>query len=235
MKLAVMQPYFFPYLGYFQLIGAVDYFVLLDDVQYIRHGWINRNRILKPDKGVQYIIAPLKKHTQKATIREINVVDGPEWKNKIVRQLEHYKRKAPFYADVKAFLEECFSTEEQCIAKLNANYLKRVLKCFNIQTPIVLSSELELDYSDVENSDEWALKTCEQIGATEYINPLGGSFLFDRQKYIQKNIKLTFLEPTLTAYNQGQIRFEPGLSIIDVMLFNSAEEIIKMLAVYKLS
>ena len=96
MKVAIMQPYFFPYIGYFQLIHAVDTFILFDDVQYIRHGWINRNRILKPVFGHQYIIAPLAKHQQKSLIKEISVIEGVAWKVKILLQIEHYKKKAPF-------------------------------------------------------------------------------------------------------------------------------------------
>src|ERR1700761_8598999 len=104
MKLAIMQPYFFPYLGYFQLIHHADRFILFDDVQYIRHGWINRNRILKPAEGHQFIIAPLADHGRDALIKEVYVKDGYDWKEKILRQVEHYKKRAPYYNDVAGLL-----------------------------------------------------------------------------------------------------------------------------------
>ena len=95
MKVAIMQPYFFPYLGQFQLIQATDRFILGDDVQYIQYGWINRNRVLKAVEGVQYVNMPLVKHSSKELIQNIKAVEGDEWKIKLTRQLEHYKKKSP--------------------------------------------------------------------------------------------------------------------------------------------
>ena len=111
MKVAIMQPYFFPYIGYFQLIKHSDLFVLFDDVQYIRHGWVNRNRILKPDKDWQYIIAPLQNHQQSTLIKDIKVQDGDDWKIKIIRQIEHYKKRSPFYKETIQIIDEYFNED----------------------------------------------------------------------------------------------------------------------------
>src|SRR5580692_6031079 len=106
-----MQPYFLPYLGYFQLIRAVGRFVLFDDVQYIKGGWINRNRVLKPIEGNQYILVPIAKHRSAALIKDIQAVTGYQWKARILRQIEHYHTRAPFYPHVRPLLTECFAFE----------------------------------------------------------------------------------------------------------------------------
>lgn len=229
-----MQPYFFPYLGYFQLINIVDQFILLDEVQYIRHGWINRNRILKPDAGVQYIIAPLSKHHRATLIKDIAVQDGSAWKEKIIRQLAHYKTKAPFYNTVIGLLEECFANDDSKIASLNAFYLKKICNYIGIQTSLILSSSLNYNYNDVSEKDDWALSICKKLNANTYINPLGGVALFDKDKYQKNSIQLSFLNPGLPTYSQSKNKFEPGLSIIDIMMFNSTNDIRLMLNDFEL-
>ena len=233
MKVAIMQPYFFPYIGYFQLIHAVDTFILFDDVQYIRHGWINRNRILKPELGHQYIIAPLAKHQQKSLIKEISVLEGVAWKEKILRQIEHYKKKAPFYNQVKNLLEDCFDFNEQTITAINAHYLKKVCSYIDIDTPLQISSGLKLDYDAVREKGDWALEISSQMKAEEYINPIGGEELFDKEGFIERQIKLSFLQTISIQYDQGRL-FETNLSIIDVMMFNSPDQIRSMLNDFEL-
>jgi hypothetical protein len=229
MKVAIMQPYFFPYLGYFQLISSVDRFVLFDDVQYIRHGWLNRNRILKPEEGWQYIIAPLQKHKQVELIKDTKLQDGDEWKKKIIRQLDHYKKKAKHFDEVMQLLTYCFSSNETSIAKFNAHCLAIFCKHLQIPFKVEISSEMDFDYSNVKDSGEWALRISEQLKAKEYINPVSGRELFDRNKFINANIKLTFLSSPLDAYNQRRKNFETGLAIIDVLMFNGVEQTRKMI------
>jgi len=235
MKVAIMQPYFFPYLGYFQLIVASDKFILFDDVQYIRHGWINRNRILKPVQDWQYIIVPLQAHNRDSLIKDIKVTEDEEWKLKISRQIEHYKKKAPFYNATKDLLEKCFQETETNIAKLNGIYIKHICDYLNIPFEVLVSSELKFDYSHVTDAGEWALKISEQIGASEYINPLSGKELFDAEKFKKSAIKLRFLKPNDIGYSQRRNGVvEVGLSIIDVMMFNSPEEINLLLKKYSI-
>src|ERR1051326_4259573 len=220
MRIGIMQPYFFPYLGYFQLIKSVDRFIFFDDVQYIRHGWLNRNRILKPGEGWQFIIASLQKHKQAELIRNINLQPGEEWRQKITRQLMHYKKKAKYYDETMQLLSVCFDTTETNIAKFNAYSVKMI--CAHLQIPFKaeISSEMNFDYSNVKDAGEWALRMCEQLKAEEYINPPSGKDLFEAAKFTESNIKLTFLSPVLDAYDQKRKKFESGLSIIDVLMFN---------------
>ncbi|HVG14701.1 MAG TPA: WbqC family protein [Chitinophagaceae bacterium] len=234
LKVAIMQPYFFPYIGQFQLIEAVDRFILFDDVQYIRHGWINRNRLLKPIEGNYYIIVPLAKHSSGTLIKDIKTVEGNEWKEKILRQLEHYKKKSPYYTNVRKLISDCLQTNDTNITQLNSICLKAVCDYIGINYKIEISSQMNLDYSNVKNTDDWAIRISEQLGASEYWNPGGGVTLYDKAKFQNSNIKLSFLQPNLTPYNQHRTSFEPGLSIIDVMMFQSPAEIKAMLQDYQL-
>ena len=118
MTLGIMQPYFFPYLGYFQLINKVDTFILLDEVQFIRHGWIERNRVLNSNEGWQYIKVPLIKHSRSTLIKDSLIRSSEVWKSKILAQLSCYKRKAPFYNQVIQFLEEILSINFDTIENL---------------------------------------------------------------------------------------------------------------------
>lgn len=231
MRIAIMQPYFFPYLGYFQLIKHTDLFVLFDDVQYIRHGWVNRNRILKPEKDWQYIIAPLQAHQQSTLIKDIKIQDSDDWKIKILRQIEHYKKRSPFYKVTSQIIEECFNENyNNSLTKFNALAIKKICKHIELPLNLKISSEEYYDYSNVCDAGEWALRICEQIGATTYINANGGKDLFDPQKYKQSNIELCFLTPGDISYSQRRNGFiETSLSIIDVLMFNSPEQIHQLL------
>ncbi|HEY8895653.1 MAG TPA: WbqC family protein [Niastella sp.] len=234
MTVAIMQPYFFPYIGYFQLIQAADRFILFNDVQYIRHGWINRNRILKPGGGIQYIVMPLAAHARETLIKDIAVADADNNRQKVLRQIEHYKKPAPFYKDVRALLGDCFTTSESNITQMNAGYLKAVCDYIGISYKIEISSQMNFDYTQVHDAGEWALRMCEQLQATTYINPPGGKGLFDNAKFEQSNIRLQFLQPALKEYDQRRETFEPGLSIIDVMMFNGPAAIKDLLTDYQL-
>lgn len=235
MTIGIMQPYFFPYLGYFQLINTVDRFILFDDVQYIRHGWINRNRILKPVEGNQYILAPLSDHNRDTEIKDIVVKPGYEWKEKILRQIEHYKKKSPFFKPVQELLVSCFENEQTSIAALNGHYLSAVCSYIGIDFKIEISSDMNFDYSNVHDAGEWALRISEQLGASQYINPPGGMALFDKNKFDNSNVKLSFIHPQLREYSQRRSTFEMGMSIIDVLMFNSPETVMEMLNEYTLS
>lgn len=234
MKAAIMQPYFYPYIGYFQLIQAADRFILFDDVQYIRHGWINRNRILKPVEGCQFIIMPLTAHSRGTLIKDIQPADAGKNKDKILRQIEHYKKAAPYYKTVRALMGDCFARQQSTIAEMNGCYLKAVCDYIGIDFKIEISSQMDFDYSQVQDAGDWALRMCEQLQATEYINPAGGMGLFDNSRFEKSNIRLGFLQPSICAYNQRRAYFEPGLSIIDVLMFNEPAEIKNLINDYQL-
>jgi hypothetical protein len=237
MKLAIMQPYFFPYIGYFQLINATDKWIIFDIVQYMRHHWVNRNRVLHPNSGWQYIIVPLKKHSRDTLIKDIIMADGIDWKNKIIGKLRHYKKKAPFYEETITFLNECLfagSHNNGELIKLNTFILKTICEKMNIRFDYDICSEIDLPLEEIRHPDEWALTISKQLGAEEYINPYGGENIFDSAKFTEKNIKLKFLKPTSIEYEQKGYEFEPYLSIIDVMMWNSEYEIRSMLNHYEL-
>ena len=226
---AIMQPYFFPYLGYFALIRHTDFFVAFDPVQYIRKGRMNRNRVLKPEDGWQYLTAPMQPHSQEALIGEVQVQAGPEWKTKVLRQLEHYKKRAPHYAAVKTLLEDCFSNPETSLSRLNLFYLEKVCAYLSLPFRHAMFSDLNLDLGPVTAPDEWALRTAQALGATTYINQPGGRTFFDPAKYEAASIDLRFIDFELTPYSQRRPTFEPGLSIIDVLMFNSPEQVLALL------
>jgi len=235
MKLAIMQPYFLPYLGYFSLIKHTDEFILFDTVQFIRHGWIERNRILKPSNGWQYIMVPLKKHSRETLIKDIEINNDQQWKEKILAQLQHYKKQAPYFSNVIDILNEIFSKEYATIVDLNLASLKTVCNYLGINTPIQVFSLMNIDIEPANAPDEWALNICKALGnVDEYWNPPGGQSFFNKKKYENADINLKFHSAILTDYDQKRNVFEPGLSIIDVMMFNSVEEINKMLDNYEL-
>lgn len=230
-----MQPYFVPYLGYFSLIKHTEQFILFDTVQFIRHGWIDRNRILKPSNGWQYINVPLRKHSRETMIKDVKIHSEVDWKDKIFRQLEHYKKRAPFYQDTIDLLKCSFDVQTDSIVKLNENLIKVICDHIGINVNLSIFSEMNLNVEEVNAPDEWALNICKSIGnVDEYWNPEGGLEFFDRSKYEKEGINIQFLKINLRKYPQRRRDFEPGLSIIDAMMFNKPEKINEMLDDYEL-
>jgi len=235
MKLAIMQPYFFPYIGYFSLIKQVDKFILFDTVQFIRHGWIERNRILKPLDGWQYFQVPLQKHPREIRIKDTLINNELDWKRKILAQLQHYKKISPNFSSVMELLDNIFRQEYSDIASLNKAALQAVCGYLNIKTPIEIFSGMKLNIDPAHAPDEWALNICKaMVGVDEYWNPPGGITFFDRSKYEANKICLKFHQVDLVVYDQKRVTFEANLSIIDVMMFNSKEKINEMLDSYEL-
>lgn len=229
MKLAIMQPYFFPYIGYFQLIHAVDEFILLDDVQYIRHGWVNRNRILKLNGDWQYVNAPLQAHAHGVSIREIETKSDRGWRDLVLRQLVQYKKIARHYAETVAMVETALSVETDNLARINMHALRTLACQLGMQTPIHLSSEMDFDYSSIQGPGDWALTMSVQHGADVYINPADGEALFDQRAFADAGIRLDLLRPVLSPYTQRRENFVSALSIIDVLMFNGVEKTKHML------
>ncbi|MFZ4413844.1 MAG: WbqC family protein [Bacteroidales bacterium] len=218
MKLAIMQPYFFPYLGYFSLIQNTDQFILLDDVQFKRHGWIERNRILKPNEGWQYINVPLEKHSREILIKDIRIRKTENLKVMILKQLEHYKKSAPYFSEVIAFLNKVFNKEFDSIVKLNAHLLTESCNYLEIKFNYQIFSEMNLEIKPINAPGDWALNISKAMNANEYLNPIGGIHIFDEEAFKAAKIKLSFLKLSQPNYMQGNRLFEPGLSIIDVLM-----------------
>ena len=235
MKIGIMQPYFFPYLGYFTLIKHTERFILLDFVQFAKKGWIRRNRILKPGSGWQYISVPLIKYSRDTKIRDIRINNVLDWRNNIFRQLEHYKKRAPFYRDTIEVLKTAFNIETESIVQLNVHALKTVCGYIGVGLNLDIFSEMHLSIGDIKSPDEWALNICEALGnVSEYWNPEGGLEFYDRSKYCNAGIDIRFLSMNIQKYPQGQPEFEARLSIVDIMMLNKPEKINEMLDDYML-
>jgi hypothetical protein len=228
-RLGIMQPYFLPHLGYFSLIKHTDEWVVFDTPQFIRHGWIERNRILKPGEGWQYIRVPLEKHPHDAGINQVRIRTSEPWRRLILAQIEHYKKNAPYYEEVASFLREALAHETDKIATLNVHLLNTVCSYLGIPFRARVFSECSLQLPEVKAPDEWALYISLALGAAEYVNPPSGESFFDREKYERHNLRLTFLATNTRSYDQRRAVFEPQLSIVDVMMFNSRDQIIEML------
>ncbi len=233
MKLASMQPYFFPYLGYFSLIKHTDKFILNESVQFIRQGWIERNRVLSQNGGWLYIRVPLVKHPHETKIKDVQIDNTQNWKQRILSQLQHYRRIAPHYASVVGLLNQLFEKDHKSIALLNRDGLVLVCEYLNIAKTFSIFSEMNLSIEPPNAPDEWGLNICKSLGVPEYWNPPGGQHIYDRAKYEAAGIGLTFQKVILDPYDQKRTPFEAGLSIIDVMMFNSPDEINAMLDRYE--
>ncbi len=234
-KIGIMQPYFFPYIGYFSLIKATDEFILFDTVQFIRHGWIERNRVLKYPDSWLYVKVPLAPHDREITIMDIKVDNSQPWQDKMFAQLQPYKKSAPYYHQVVALVKTVFEKDYDDIVSLNQACLKAVCLYLGIERELPIFSKMGLEIEAAHEPDEWALNICKAIeGVDEYWNPPGGMEFFNRAKYANAGITLQFQKPNLHAYDQRRQPFEPGLSIIDVMMFNDVETINTMLDDYEL-
>ncbi|WP_373265178.1 WbqC family protein [Hungatella hathewayi] len=235
MKLGIMQPYFFPYLGYFAIIEHTDKFIFFDTPQYIHHGWVNRNRILNSSGGPSYVIVPIRKAGRETPINKIEIDNSQDWKSSLWGKLTVYKKKAPNYTRVMEMLHAILDKRYDNLAALNINSTVEVCSYLGIKNKFEVFSEMNLKLPLVLEPDEWALYTTEASGYTTYVNPPGGIAFFNREKFAEKNIGLEFLELELKPYVQRTGHFEKGLSVIDVMMFCSEKEITDMLHSFKMS
>lgn len=218
-----MQPYFFPYLGQFALLNQVDMWIAYDPAQYIRHGWVNRNRVLHPTTGWQYMIVPLAKHAHKASINEVEIA-GHGWEIQLFKQLRHYHMDAPFYKQVIQFLEELFAPQEINLSRLNVALFRATAQQLGIRTPIHVFSEMNLGVS-ASGPENLALSISRAVGASEYVNPPGGVDLYSPLSFAEHGIKLTIQAFTPMTYSCGRFAFIPNLSVIDALMWNSPQQI----------
>ena len=231
MRIGIMQPYIFPYIGYFQLINAVDKFILYDDVNFINKGWINRNRMLNNGKDSLFSI-PLKEASQNKLINEIEVNWDSAWKSKFLKTLEQCYKKAPFYQETLLIIQQTLNVDNEPISKIVEHNLRLICKYLDIKTEIVSSSAI---YQNSHlKAQERILAICLQEKATQYINPIGGLELYDKDFFEAQNIQLNFIKSKLIQYPQFKNEFVPWLSMIDVLMFNSKEEIISFINNYEL-
>ena len=230
-KIGVMQPYFVPYIGYWQLMNAVDVYVVYDDVNYINRGWINRNKILVNGEP-QYINLLLSGASQNKLINEISLADNAANVKKIFRTLEMNYKKAPFYKEVFDLLEKILNNNQINLALFLYDQIKWLAEYMEMDTQFVLSSALDKDNS-LRGQDK-ILDICRCLCGTEYYNAIGGQSLYSREKFSDNGIKLFFLETDAIRYHRGSNLFVGGLSILDVLMYNDKEQIHQLLNQYKL-
>ena len=218
-----MQPYFFPYIGYFQLMNAVDKFVVYDNLQYTKQSWINRNRILANGKD-DYVSVPLKKGPHYRTIKERFLSDSwPSDRTNVLNKISGNYRRAPYFQDVYPVIEQCLICEEQNLFDFVLHSLMSVKNFLGIDTPIIISSTIDIDHG--LKGGQKVLEICKSLGATTYLNPIGGVELYDKDQFKKAGIQLDFLRTGNVQYTQFNNEFVPLLSIIDVMMFNDKEAI----------
>ena len=230
MKLGIMQPYFFPYLGYFDLLNSVDLLIVSDLTQYVKESWMNRNRILHPNKSTwQYITVPVDKasfrNSYRTPILEIKVVRDKKWKQHMIGQLSHYNKIAPGADSTIDFVRKCLEIEEDFLARLNVHILAQCAKLLKIDFRYRLMSELGIELNLERSAEERILDVCKFLGATEYVNLPGGKGLYHQDVFAIHNIKLTFRNLPSLMYSTGSYIFEPNLSIVDVLMWNTAETV----------
>jgi hypothetical protein len=230
MKVGIMQPYFLPYIGYFALINAVDKFVFLDDVQYIRRGWVHRNRIKIADAW-HYITLPIKKAPLSACINEVYIADDEERINDLKTAIELSYKRCPYYTEIKDRLFDLIIPGEN-VAKLNITLTTNICDYLKIDTQMVLSSDLKKDAS--LKGSQRILDICKVLNGDHYINPIGGTELYSKQEFAESGIKLNFLQMNEISYFQGKHDFIPNLSIIDVLMWSSPEAVKDILGNYRL-
>ena len=231
MKIGIMQPYFFPYLGYWQLLNAVDKYVIYDDVNYIKNGWINRNNILLNGKS-HLLTVPLEGASSFLPINKIKITSQIKEKNKLLKTIEQAYKKAPYFEKIFPIIQDVITEESCLISKASEKQFHRVCNYLDIKTELILSSELEKN-NDLK-AQEKVLHICRILGGTEYINAIGGQELYSKTDFEKQGIDLRFLKTRFSSYKQFKNDFVPGLSMIDILMFNSSEEIRKLLNEYEL-
>ena len=215
--IAIMQPYFLPYIGYFQLMAAVDKFVVFDDVNFINRGWINRNRLLLDDV-VHTFTVPLRGASQNNLICTIELCDDRGWREKFLRTIQHAYGKAPCYTQVSTLLESLVNYPTIRLDEFLLNSLREVASYLSMEVEIVTTSRI---YKNANlKGQERILDICRQEQADVYINPVGGLDLYDYSSFSEQNLALYFLRSRPVSYPQGQAEHCPWLSIIDVLMFN---------------
>lgn len=241
MRLGMMQPYFFPYVGYFSLIHATDCWVVFDTAQYRRRAWVNRNRMLSDNKeGWSYIRIPVAHSPRETRISDIRIDDTQAWIDQLIDQLQIYRqRRAPHYADVIDWLKPTLHKTLDIdgpgdFSRTLISLLQETCRYINLPFPYQIFSRMNLNLPAELPAGEWALEVARLLGAETYINAPGGRELFAPRQFLEAQIKLQILGPRLTTYRQGRTEFIPGLSILDLLMWNSPAETLELVTHYDL-
>ena len=230
-RVAVMQPYLFPYLGYWQLARAVDVFVLLDDVNFIKKGWINRNNILLDGRAHLFTL-PLVGASQNRLINEIHISDDPREKQKLLKTIFQCYAKAPHFDDFYPVVERVVNYPENYLAEFLRNHFIIMFEYLGLTARLLRSSEIEKN--NELKAQEKIVDICRRLGAKVYINAVGGQDLYERERFLADNMELKFIKMRPSTYRQFKEEFVPGLSIIDLLMFNDRGRARRLLDEYDL-
>lgn len=227
-----MQPYFLPYISYFQLINAVDAFIIYDDVNYINKGWINRNYHLSGSNSKQLFTLPLLGASQNKKINEIDLFEFNKFKKNFLKGIELAYKKSPYYQTVIIVINDLLNYTGNNLSEFIFQSLQKINSYLMIHTQLIASSTIY--ENDSLKAQERIVDICKKEGATHYINPIGGVELYSTEKFESIGLDLKFIKIGTINYKQLSEEFTPYLSIIDVMMFNSVEDIKKLLLNYEL-
>jgi len=234
MILGIMQPYFFPYIGYFALMRATERWIVFDTPQYIRKGWVNRNRVLSNgQRGWKYIHVPIVKCPMDTPINAVMIDPRDNWRETLFRNLDYYyDRRAPYYRQTMDFLDGVLALDQPRLSKMLSYTLKATCEYLGVEVQMQEFSAMELLLGEIRHPGDWAFEISRVVGASVYINPLGGRDLFCAERFQKAGIDLKIFKPVLLPYDQRRKSFVEGLSIIDALMWKPREEVRSMLDAY---
>lgn len=221
----IMQPYFFPYFGYFDHIFRCDTWVVFDITQYTPKSWMTRNRILKQNSGWTYINCDVH-GTQSMLTHEVKLINIEKTKDQLLGKIAHYKKKAPFYNKVYSIINETFSMcQTNSLTDISVCGLTTVCQYLSIPFNPIIASHEKFTLPPITYSGQWALEICTVLGASEYLNTPGGREIFRPEEFKKRNIRLGFTRVPEFSYDCTPYQFESNLSILDVLMWNSPKTI----------
>ncbi len=223
-RIAVMQPYLFPHLGYFHLGRACSHFVFYDDVNFIKGGWINRNRLLGPQEPILFSV-PLARASQNCSIRNTLLAPDTAWRDKLYRTIHQHYRSAPFFETVMELLRKVFDSESHSIADLAAISIIETFRYLRVPFSFSFSSTIAMESKGMPRAERLAAIT-KQLGCHRYVNSPGGRALYSKEEFMALGVELSFVDSTFRTYDQGRPSFVSGLSMIDVLMWNEPATIV---------
>lgn len=226
-----MQPYIFPYIGYFNLIHSVDKFVFYDDVNFIKKGWIHRNKILSSDKELKFTI-PIRKMSQNKLINESFISEADDWRKKLLKQITYEYHNAPNFEEIFSLVEKIITKDKTSISELAAYSIIEICDFLNIKRIFLKSSDL--DVSTALGRAERLIAITKSEDCDTYHNSIGGQKLYSKGLFGEFNVNLKFVDPVIAEYKQFKDPFISRLSIIDILMFNTKEETLELIGSYNL-
>jgi hypothetical protein len=219
---AICQPNFMPWLGYFEMGHRADVYVMLDDVQFMKREWANRNKIMSSSvNGWQLIVVPLKKNKQECFINEMEIYNDGNWNEKMIKTLHHVYCKSPFYNEYIGPIVSVLSKNWFMLVDLNVAIIRAIYEMLNIEDNIVMSSELDVGFK----RDDKLVRLCEKLNASTYLANNGSKPYINNSKFFKNDIGFVFQDYQHPHYFTGKNNFQPFLSVIDLIFWNGAESL----------